>query len=304
MPITLPITPPDTPFGPGFNLLFQTDMTGPLPIDHTWRVEITPVGQETNVIYVQDLQVQAHSSGLIFLKSDDITSPLQPAFKPIVEGDPVRLLVKRLEGGVVVESLSQTMVWDMTSGIPYLQQSAAAADVGFTAEDRVVLMQLKGNLFWTLFGVLVEELVELGTGLVATPWVPLLVADPLCQEANFARPPLVPLARWIGMRWEVISWPAGLGIVDGNPDHSYATWGQLSLARTNTDGVSAVYDTRYESRLKGEILWGTAEPETFQVYLLPGVCIRLWSLAGPPWVLAGDVANANAGISSDKPKSV
>lgn len=286
MPIIV-IEPGDgLPFGPGFGIQVALDGVPTMPPDTHWHVSITGAGADETVYYEEAVPYHG-SDAWTWGFSSPSTMINWDARSKLPHAKPARLLVE-LEGtGVTEPSVSQSIVYDTVSGQPFVTvRSQPQIEGGFTEPDRVVLMQMKAWAIWDLVDEFLPDLGEMLAGLLPDRLTPVAFVPETCEPTTLVRPSLPLGVRWMGIRWQVTAKPGGLGVVDGSPDHTYANWGQLSLSRSTGDGITAPYDTRYESRLEGQFMWGTNEPDDVQVYVLPGVCVQFWALTGPPWAVA------------------
>lgn len=280
---------------------------------------VAPIGETVRWWFV--LRFRAPLEGEIFVDSQAYDGP-GPFTKHIGQPDPGLTKSIPIPDGTWVnggeaelavqlrttqnEILTQTVVpviHDTVTGMAHLLQKQTTTEGGFSEEDRVVLMQMRGGLLWDLIGELVPELLELAASHLPTSFQPITYSPLVCDETVLVRPTLPAFVRWVGIRWRLVQWPSGLGIVDGFPDHTYGNWGQISLTKLNTDGQAIVYESKYEERFEGEILWGTNEPYNVQVYVLPGVCVEFQALSGPPWSVAASGLPEITRISSSKPRS-
>lgn len=281
MPIV--IQEPTTPnaFGPGFRLVAFSDTAVELPPTAQWRVEAYfPTSEETpfSAGTVQNLQgdpdVRLTTDWLV------INGRVQV---PITHGDmlnqDVRWVIKlTADGTTVIDQTSFTAKWDGQTGILGNLATATGTTQGFTETDRVVLMQITPWLLWDLVGEFSDELADLVRNKLRTAPARVQIDPDLGGEGSFARPATGPFVRWVGIEWQIISWPIGLGFDEGNPETVEIDYGQISLTRRAQDGTEMIDQTRYVRSYTESWYWGTDEPSRIFFYFLPGTLVRFWYL--------------------------
>lgn len=283
MPITIGTPPSGGPLGPGFAVQLSTDAVGPWPTSTFWDVQIYPTAQPEYSIARGKVTQQLNTAVVVVGQDDGEPALVNAMIAGGEHGKPALLVARHMQDETtVLEQVSQPVVIDMQSGLAFQTQRVATTG-SFTEPDRVVLMQAQGGILSLLVDVFLEPVVEWLAQYAPQSFQPIPYDALVCDETILVRPTLAPFVRWTGVRWKLVQWPSGLGIVDGFPDHTYASWGQISLTKLNDDGAAIAYDTRYLAVNEGEILWGTNEPYNVQVYVLPGVCAEFQALSAPPW---------------------
>lgn len=295
MPIETNIPPTGNPlWGPGF--LTTVRLVGETPNPGVWqwiwiwkRTVEDPVGV---IVHQQPTTDPLVASTFQLSRTTDWTYGWTPQVG--MQHQALNALQVQLQvDGLVQTSVTIPITTDLQSVV---QQDTARMQVqtptegSFTEDDRIVLMQAQGGILRILTDVLLEPVAEWLASYLPRPYHPIPHGALICDETIITRPSLPALNRWTGVRWKLVQWPSGLGIVDGFPDHTYASWGQISLCKENDDATVIPYETRYLATLEGELLWGTNEPTNVQVYVLPGACAEFWMLQSPPWAAQTEAA--------------
>lgn len=279
MSITVITPTPGNPFGVGFQIQVRTDIIGPFPSDTKWVFDVIPQGGEDSHWHME-LGHPFNDLSAIFGATSDFTFA-SPVTGDFMHGAAANLVIRFQEGETVRDQTTVPISWDIVNGAPWAiaqRGITTGSGGGFSEDDRIVLMGMNGWLSWLAAGFSSVSLFDWLRDKFAVAQNDVLLQPDVCAPSIIVRPAVVGLWRWIGIRWQVIERPAGIGNIEGFPDHTYSNWGQLSYTRLSGDGSVHPEDTQYEDRLVGEWVWGTREPENVQVYVLPGVCVRFWAV--------------------------
>lgn len=281
MPIT--ITPgPGSTLGPGFQIQVSSTITPAPPAGSQWWVYQQSADELHQWLYSVCQWVGPQPTRIVIGFSDTD----QSVFIPTLEGwelqPNTRLLVQlRSPTSVVLESLSQQVVWDQTTAMPALlqlsgQQSAQAG--AFTNADRTILLNVNAWLIWELVGELLPDLVELIGSRINTKPVLRLIDPDRADIGEITAPTTGPFVKWVGIVWQLIEAPPGLGIDLGNPETREIDYMQLSRCRETSAGEHLVEETFYERRWQAQWYWGMQTPSKITYYVLPGLLVRFWWL--------------------------
>lgn len=281
------LTPPvGGQFGPGFRVALETTVIGPLPIDTTWQVWIHPVGEETDLRYVDGLTQATHSVNWDWGAQLSAQMPLQNISAPVLHGQTVRLLAERREGGTLVETLSQDVVWNMTDGIPLWQ-------------DRRLPNQIRGTGLTTqqaaqLAAVDEATIVRMGAGpdlinfglsaLIPRPPFAFMEIEPLGFAIEGSGelpgdPGLTPI--YYGWWWEFTSVPPGLGLSIGVNERWPVRMLQLRVMHSlhDVEVCSETVDADFHRIL---FFYANALPERTLYTVYPGVTANIHRIRKAP----------------------
>lgn len=281
MPIS--ITPgPGSTLGPGFQIQVSSTITPAPPAGSQWWVYQMSADETQNWVY-SVCQWLGPQPTRITIGYSDVD---QRVFIPELEGwelqPGTRLLVElRSPTSVVLESLSQAVEWDQTTGIPALlntqiQQQGQAG--GLTPAQNTILLNINAWLIWELVGELLPDLVELIGSRINTKPVLRLIDPDRADIGEITAPTTGPFVKWVGIVWQLIEAPAGIGIDLGNPETREIDYMQLSRCRETSAGEHLVEETFYERRWQAQWYWGMQTPSKITYYVLPGLLVRFWWL--------------------------
>lgn len=233
------------PFGPGFQVELDSDFIGPLSVDSHWEVSIYSLADDTTPLMQEffptttNYMVQPWRSGLFN------QTPLVPARAGLVHGTTAQLQVRLFDGASQVDSASRQVSWEMISGAPYaLQQWITTRTAPNTTQVQLVeeTHQAVHMSFPGLPNIPIGEFLGIP---LAGGAERLLITPDRTGEGTLDRPVgLVDVAA-VGIEWEVVSAPPGVGVVQGAPDR----WVRrvLDLQLVGTDASANEYTRAWES---------------------------------------------------------
>lgn len=268
-------------FGPGFNVLAFTDVIGPLPVDTEWRFLMLPTGEE-NDWHMADAMLSAeHQVQRTFMADTVQTQPPQAGRDGVSHGLPAALRVERREAGLVVESASVAITVDMVTGLSlYTERRQAQNPIqgGFLPSDRTMMIQLRAAVIWDLVEEFLPELGELLADTIRSKFIRQAVGGPVGGEGSIPRPTTTPFFGWVGLEWDLIQWPPGLGINEGNPGPTDVDYAQVTQYVEASEGPPVIRSGRYTASVHDSELWGTRAPSEVRYYILPGCLVQFYYL--------------------------
>lgn len=285
MPITITTPPSGGPFGPGFRLAWSSDFIGPLELGTQLIVTLELVPPAELVIQQSVYPTQVPFGDVAFGRASNGQTVYVPVDARAPQGvdAQVRALL-RAPGGATIDSTTTAVPVkvDYQSGQQVVEQLQGQTPAGgFTEEDRIVLqdMSVMTNawLLWDLVGELVPPVLDLIGNVIRTRPLRELVGD-VQDHWSFNIPAENPLWQWIGMEWQIQSFPDGIGVDEGNPQLTEIDYMQLELVRLFEDGTGSSYEGLYSRKLTQTLFWGTNNPDRVQGYVMPGCVVRIWLL--------------------------
>ena len=261
--------------GPGIRIQVTVDVPYPIPVDHQWDVWVEPLDQEGNWRYRDQYTYDQPFADWNFMVTGDIQQPLQAPDVDTLDGQEMRLVVNRREGGVIVETVSQRVHLDLTSGIPYYQQwwdinhqqqggltTEQAAQLEETHAATIVQMGVPGNI--------VDIPVDV---LVPAPPLGLQKVEPAATIASgdgFLPGDLPGVISYYGLWWEFVTVPPGIGFDDWPTRLYEQQLLQLRVIHT-LDGVDVVSQLENANADRYLFMFNQVLPTRIEFSILPGV---------------------------------
>lgn len=269
------------PFGPGFIVALDSNFVGPLETGSFWRLYVTETGGEAPLVS-EDVPTTVNNT-IWWFRTGSVLSgtPFPFASQQLNHGKTVSLKAELRSPTSILDSGSIPITWDIVSGVPYLQNLINAQRVGLTAPqaaqleeiDRVVHMDLGG-----LGRIGLSELLGLPTaGLTSR----LLITPDRTLEGTLSRPLVGLDVAALGLEWEVVSAPPGVGVVQGAPDR----WARriLDIQQVGTDGFANEYTRAFDSFHVDHyrLMFNPVGLTRLHYWIEPGITLRFY------WLLLG-----------------
>lgn len=273
--ITIFVPPSGGQFGPGFRLHVETDAPGPLPPGNAWVAYIHPVDNELDLRYVDGLATTNPQAIWDWGAQPDSPMLLQNISAPVLHGTTVRLLVLRNVGTTLVESLSMSVQWNMTDGIPLWSDRRADArgqEGAFTAADRVTLEETQAATVVKMGAPGAEIDIPIASMIVHPP-LGMTTLDPVGIPASGDGGLQLgpgPSRNWFGLWWEFATVPPAMGRDEGVTPIYEQRMVQLAVIHTvlGVDVQSEYIDASFERVV---YRWAEAFPTRVEFSITPGV---------------------------------
>lgn len=233
------------PFGPGFGVHLDSDFIGPLPTDSYWLMWIATAADPEDAIQTSQLFTSANERQFVWAR-DGLSGPaLLAAQTGFAHGDTISITAELHSPTALLDSGTQTVVWDMVSGVPSVLQTQLAAQSAVQLElgDQVEAIDTAVHMsFPGLNNLPIGEF--LGIPLAGGAERLLITPDRSGEGTLDRNVGLIDVAA-VGIEWEVVSAPPGVGVVQGAPDR----WTRriLDLQLVGTDASSNEYTRSWES---------------------------------------------------------
>lgn len=233
------------PFGPGFIVQLDSDFIGPLPSDARWDVLLTTESGGGFLWQTRSQPTSTNAKSWTYGSEADYNQPFFPVELEAMHGDTLELKARLRSPTTIFDEGTVLITLDLTTGAPYIlrevmrQQSTAQVDNTATLEqiEQAVHMSFPG-----LNNIPIGEFLGIP---LAGGAERLLITPDRTGEGTLDRPiGLVDVAA-VGLEWEVVSAPPGVGVVQGAPDR----WARrvLDLQLVGTDASSNEYTRTFES---------------------------------------------------------
>lgn len=272
---------PGAPFGPGFAVHVDSDFIGPLPSDSYWLMWIAPAADPEDVVQSSQLFTVANEREWVWGR-DGLSGPAILAVLPgFAHGDTISITAELHSPTALLDSGTQTVVWDMTSGVPSILQtlltgqSTAHVEVVEQIEeiDRAVHMDLGG-----LGRIGLSELLGLPTAGITSRQ---LITPDRTLTGTLARALVGLDVAALGLEWEVVDAPPGVGTIQGAP----ARWSRriLDIQQVGTDGFSNEYTRAFDSFHVDHyrLMFNPVGLTRLHYWIEPGITVRFY------WLLLG-----------------
>lgn len=281
MPITWTVPATGDPFGPGFSILAESDFEGPIQAGSYWRATLRePEAGPT--VQISTRSTVTGIASFVFGEAGDAI-PLPAMYGDRVGGTTLELFLELVEPDEdVIDSGTVSVVYDPTSGAPHTL-STLLGDVTASQSDLTAqVAAVKAAVTITFPGSAVATAIA---SLVPNPGPALLVRSQITGDRGGAAcmtrtvGPIGVLA--YGIAWDVISYPAGVGLNEGAPDWFSLPFLQLETRHTdlNSDVYSSAWDTFRVTDSRW--LWPQPFPTEVCYWILPGFTVRFYWLLLP-----------------------
>lgn len=268
---------PGQPFGPGFQIQFQSDFIGPLASGTRWHVEYWDHDTE-QFAFAEAHDQPALSSTMfsyIWMAWDDVWNS-NAIFGSFRHGRTVDLKVQLIDpDGAILDEAINTGVWDAITGIPVLiTQIKNRVETGSPISSD--LADIKAASFAS-FGT---QLVPISQ-LLQSPPIGLLVREligDLDGEGILTRPGGGFNVNAFGLAWEVQATGEGIGVDEGAPDTLETDMLDLQLIHVLADGNN---ETTTAVRFNyGDALWlfSPMLPHEVRYWIGPSIVLRMYWL--------------------------
>lgn len=283
MPITV-VSGPPTVFGPGVGIIVRTSVTGPIPVDWTWRIEVHPHGDEINLACVQTAPIWSadqHERRVWWEEDPDGGAvTLYARYVSLNTNDLVDLQMQLIgSDGVTVEDSGTvtSLRWDTSTSASRLLPQA---QTGLSELQQQQLANAEANTQVTVAGAAAgggDLLVGLGQLLQGVPpnvtnrHGSILVSG----QGAIARG-TEPFSNFaLGFEWHWNTLPAGVGQELGNVDVLEERIVQWRTIDEDTSGQLFQRDV-VASEFDGvRYVWGIHSPVTLEWYVIPGGVVEL-----------------------------
>jgi hypothetical protein len=268
------------PFGPTFRVKAQSSVTI-VPGPYWWRLDLWDDPNESGP-YDSWVFEQQFTSGPVeiddrYRRDPNIPWLIQPPVQQIADGKAatVRLYVEQPRN-LVVDATTQHVTMDYRTPAPFLAAAQPQVTGGFTAEDRVALMNVQTASFRDFGGGIIAPI----SNLITVPPMSALQRFQIepDREGEGILQPAMPLPSFVphAIECEIVSNAAGIGVDEGAPDALELTWVELAANWQLQDGHFTITD-RFDSRA-GRVMWQPQPwpPTTIDYYITPGVVGRFW----------------------------
>lgn len=274
--------PVDTgPFGPGFLVQLDSTFIGPLPSGSFWRVDIASVAVPETFLVRDDFPTASNSAFWPFLTAPTSQLPFPFANKDLVHGNPMKLLAELRSPTAVLDSLQIDIVWDMTSGVPYVMQqvlqnmtASSPTALAIAEETNAAVHMDFGDL--GRFG-----LGQLLNGIPQIPMRRILISPDRTGEGSLTHPvgPFDLFA--FGLTWQFVSRPPGAGSIEGAPDRTARRALDLRLVARDIDANEYTYDSGSFNEDLRYMTFNPLQLTRIEYWIEPGTTVRFWWLGLP-----------------------
>ena len=207
--------------------------------------------------------------------------PATPTLRP---GGDARLNVQWKEAETVIDTLSIPVVYQPQEGVPYLLQyqiNAQGQGQGLTPAQAQQLTTVEMAVGTGLGGG-IPDLVGQLLNVVGPRIFSQVQIIPDLEGAGsleFAGP--FPGVNAFGIVWQLVFWPIGMGLDDGNPQNLEIDYMQLTLMDERGAAGVLARDSQYVRVVNGSWVWLLQYPHRVDFYITPGCRVRAWWLLGP-----------------------
>lgn len=280
MPITITEPSPTGVVGPGLTVRATTTFPAPLGPDDHWFLSLVDPEDTNTIVGHARKQFTTQTVEIVMGTTDGVVHADEVQHPKVADGEPVRLIVELINGvdGHVMDSGQAVYTHDRRTGVIGMIQGSTQATAGFSDSDRLALMRINAWVWLDLVEEFLPEIVDwVGDRVRGKPFRQLVDPD-RALEGEILPPPLQPFFGWVGLAWEIVQYPPGWGLDEGNPDLIELDYMQVVLMRELADGTFAALDGFYTRQVQQSIVWGTSVPSKVQYYVMPGGLVRFWWL--------------------------
>lgn len=245
MTITL-VTPVDgSPFGPGFAVTLSSDFVGPYETGTYWRIDIAPAADPENYVDFDTVPALSGTNFFVF-KQHPLSTPVDIAFAShlLAHGDAMVARFTLNSPTVELDDVTIDVTWDAASGLPFiLQQRLRTLPAATETTEQLELIDQAVHMSFPSVGrIPIGDFLGGALGGLA---VRETITPDRSGEGTLDRPFLGVDVNAYGIEWEVVSAPAGNGVVQGAPDR----WSRrvLDLQLVGTDVAANEYTRTYDS---------------------------------------------------------
>lgn len=283
MPITISTPQPLEPFGPGFNVEASSSFIGPLAAGSHWTAQIVDTASEQTLVTDQ---VLATTGAVLWTWGAHHSSATLPWLWSFAPPGVTALLRVQLRGpiGELLDDGVQTITWDPVSGSPYVlwYQAQIQAAAGYSTADRLAADSLADQVEVVRAAVTVSwpglDIVSTVGQLVSHPLGSLIRRETIgpdrSGEGCLTRAGPFPGVNAFGIAWDVITYPPGVGLSQGAPDHWSLPFLQLQTIHTDLDGDEYTSDSAAFRTTDERWYWSTFAPTRVCFWILPGFTVR------------------------------
>lgn len=285
MPITVTTPAPGQVLGPGYQVSAYSDFIGPLPTGSYWDFDLVKTTGEWQLSHARQYTQDTNASTVMGQSTGGATpswlfNVLTPTVKP---GDTARLVVKLVQApSTILDQTTVDVVWEPTAGAPWVLQEQishiATGTGGFTASDRTVASKTLELATFNLGGFLPGLPGALADAL-PVPYGSELITPDRTGAGVLTRPGGIFNVNALGIRFQVISRPAGIGVDEGAPPSFDIPLLELGLTRQMRGNEIVNEDSHWFTDANGEWIWNFNAPHEVLYWIVPGVTVRFW------WVL-------------------
>jgi hypothetical protein len=215
-----------------------------------------------------------------------------PQFSASAQGKQVWLrLVHKSSDGTQKDAIVQPQIHDTITGLQIALPaliSPTTVTGGFTAADRAEAAETKALAAFPLGGFLPGLLEAFGDA-VPTPYGSELITPDRTGGGVLTRPGGLFNVNALGIRFQIISKPPGIGIDEGGPPSYEIPLLELGLTRELKAGEVLNEDSHWFSDENGEWVWNFNAPHQVLYWIQPGVTVRFW------WMLLQPIAGELVG---------
>lgn len=233
------------PFGPGFIVSLGSDFVGPLETGSFWRLYVHETGEGSPLIS-EDFPTASNNAIWWFRTTpSSLAAPFPFAGDELYHGKTVGLTAELRSPTTVEDSGTIPIVWDIVSGVPYVQNIVGADAAGLTVDQAAQLEAVEQAVHMSFPGLPNLPIGEfLGIPIAGGAERVLITPDRTGEGTLDRQVGLVDVAA-VGIEWEVVSAPPGVGVAQGAPDR----WVRrvLDLQLVGTDASANEYTRSYES---------------------------------------------------------
>lgn len=262
-------------------MILEWQFTGPIPLDHTYQVELMDANEQFTTITHQ-LPAVANFNSIRLGSRVDGGTILASRYTQVAGTQAlVRVQLVRPDQ-TVAEIGNRAVTLDTTTGLAFLQTEITTAPPvqgGFTESDRAVQADIKLATFASLpLTTAVPALASLALSLFPKePPIDLLSEGEtllLQGRSSITRPSGTTGVYAYGGRWRIVSAPAGLGKLDGQVLEYEQRIVQWSVVKNRLGGglYSAILEENHHEN--GELAWPIPFPVRVDFDILPGVTIE------------------------------
>lgn len=278
MVVTIVQPTADSPWGPGFLVSLNSDFVGPLAVPSSWEIEVFTLDDLEQAKDQEFRTTTTNAASWTFGLALPEFSPFVRAELGLSHGSTVRVKATLRSSTTVVDTGTVDVTWDMVSGVPVaLQELIAQARPNLTGleSDTASIDQAVHMSFPGLPNLPIGEF--LGIPLAGGAERVLITPDRTGEGTLDRQVGLVDVAA-VGIEWEVVSAPAGVGVAQGAPDR----WVRrvLDLQLVGTDASSNEYTRTYDSFHVDHyrLMFQGFGLTRLHYWIEPGITIRFWWL--------------------------
>lgn len=278
MPITIVLPADGDPFGVGFYIIADETGAGPWPVDTEWLIHIQQAEPGVQTAWTWRMPWNSgHLNGIVGRPPQSLRIPWQSSI--VKPGETARVTLEAWsETFGLQDSTDRAIVYDPTSGAPFILQEQIQESGGMTTEQATQLEEVHQASFAAFPTGALAPIADLIQQIAPRLLVREAISPDRTGEGQLQRPVSgVPVAAH-GLGFDVITVPDFIGTVEGNPDRYARVVLQLVLvANDNSGGFYLREQSSYDIGAQ-QFLFDPRGAQHIQYYIPPGVVIRFYWL--------------------------